>query len=155
MDFDIGNLVYILFLAVIFILNLFTKSKKKRQQQGADGQRDRRAQTPPPAKGKSFEELLEEFTGNTLTPPPIPNEERTQPRAKPVPPPLPVYKEPSVKQWPEPKTQKEHSIMTTDFKRFEEFEDEEVVEVDYAEMFTDQDSARKAFVLSEIFQRKY
>ena len=35
------------------------------------------------------------------------------------------------------------------------FDDEEVEGTDYSELFEDHDSVQKAFVLSEIFQKKY
>ena len=64
MEIDIGNVIYIIFIAIIFLLNIFTKSKKKRQQ-GGQNQQDPNTVGPPPVsqRGKSFEELLEEFTG--------------------------------------------------------------------------------------------
>lgn len=153
MEFDIGNLVYILFLAVIFILNLFSKAKKKRQQNTPPANDNTTLGPPPTAKGKSFEELLEEFTGNKPQPPPIPVSVEQRPAPKPKPAPV-VFKE-RAKAKPVPQPQKSHSVLTTEFKRFEEFEEEEVEVSDYAELFKDQDSAKKAFVLSEIFQRKY
>ncbi|MCE7995077.1 MAG: hypothetical protein HEP71_24070 [Roseivirga sp.] len=153
MEFDIGNLVYILFLVIVFVLNLFSKAKKKREQ-NRPGQEGSTTVGPPPiSKGKSFEELLEEFTGNTPEPPPIPAPVEHRPAPKPKPAPV-VYREKS-KPKPVPQTQKTHSVLTTEFKRFEEFEDDDVEGTDYAELFEDHDSAQKAFVLSEIFQRKY
>lgn len=151
MEFDIGNLVYILFVVVIFILNLFSKAKKKRGQNipGAD---DPTTVGPPPTKGKTFEELLEEFTGNSPEPAPLPPPVQRKPAPKPKP--QPVYQQQSKPQ-PVPQTSKSHSVLTTDFKRFEEFDDEEVEGTDYSELFEDHDSVQKAFVLSEIFQRKY
>lgn len=153
MEFDIGNLVYIAFVVVIFLLNLFTKAKKKRQQNASSREGNATPAPPPTARGKSFEDLLEEFTGNKPEPPPIPVPVQQKPTPRPKPAPV-VYKE-SAKPRPVPQPQKAHSVLTTEFKRFEEFEEEVVEGNDYAELFKDQDSARKAFVLSEIFQRKY
>ena len=45
--------------------------------------------------------------------------------------------------------------MKTEFGRFDEFEEEETERGDYAEAFTDHDSAKRAFIYSEIFKRKY
>lgn len=152
MEFDIGNLVYIIFLVVIFVLNLFSKAKKKKRENMPRAE-DPTAPVPRPTpKGKSFEELLEEFTGNAPEPPPLPPPVTRKPTPKPKP--APVYQE-KAKAQPVLQPQKSHSVLTTEFKRFEEFEEEDVERTDYAELFEDQDSARKAFVLSEIFQRKY
>ncbi len=152
MEFDIGNLVYIIFLVVIFILNLFSKAKKKRRENMPRTEEPATRSPRPTPKGKSFEELLEEFTGNAPEPPPLPPPvART---SAPKPKPAPVYQE-KAKAKPVLQPQKPHSVLTTEFKRFEEFEEEEVEKTDYAELFEDQDSAQKAFVLSEIFQRKY
>ena len=145
---DIGNLIYILFVLVLFIVNVFTKKKKQQQKRGrAD---DPTTVGPPPSKGKTFEELLEEFTGGqTTTPEPVP---APRPAPKPKPAPVPAYQAPK----PKPATpKKEHSIMKTDFGRFEEFEDEGRAASDYTEQFADLDGAKKAFIYSEIFNRKY
>lgn len=156
MEFDIGNLVYILFVVVIFILNMFSKAKKKRQQNLPKAEDPSTVGPPPTSKGKSFEELLEEFTGNADTPqpPPLPPTVERKPAPKPKPKPAPVYQE-KAKAKPVLQKPKSHSVLTTEFGRFEEFEEEEVEGNDYSELFKDQDSAQKAFVLSEIFQRKY
>ena len=112
---DIGNLIYILFVLVLFIVNLFTKSKKKQQQKRGRAD-DPTTVGPPPSRGKTFEELLEEFTGGqTTTPEPTP---APRPAPKPKPAPVPAYQAPK----PKPK-KKDHSIMKTDFGRFEEFEE--------------------------------
>lgn len=152
MEFDIGNLVYILFLVIVFVLNLFGKAKKKRRQNEPRQEGSTTVGPPPISKGKSFEELLEEFTGNTPQPPPIPApvEQKYPPKPKPA----PVYRERSTSK-PVPQPQKKHSVLTTEFKRFEEFEDDDVEGTNYAELFEDHDGVQKAFVLSEIFQRKY
>ncbi len=150
MEFDIGNLVYILFVAVIFILNLFTKAKKKRGQNIPRAE-DPTTLGPPPTKGKTFEELLEEFTGSSPEPPPLPPPVQRKPTPKPKS--QSVYQQ-QAKPKAVPETSK-HSILTTDFKRFEEFDEEEVEGTDYSELFEDHDSVQKAFVLSEIFQKKY
>lgn len=158
MDFDIGNLVYIVFLVIVFILNLVSKAKKKqkREQEGNPSQRSETA-SPPVNRGKSFDELLEEFTGNDSKPVPVPVVERPKPIPKPTP--IPQRTNNPYQQALEARSTKQsdksHSLLTTEFKRFDEFEDEEVEQSDYTELLRDADSAKKAFVLTEIFQRKY
>lgn len=152
MEFDIGNLVYILFLVIVFALNLFSKAKKKREQNRPGQEGSTTVGPPPVSKGKSFEELLEEFTGNTPQPPPIPAPVEQKPAPKPKP--IPVYRERSTPE-PVPQPQNKHSVLTTEFKRFEEFEEDAEEGTNYAELFEDHESVQKAFVLSEIFQRKY
>lgn len=153
MEIDIGNLIYIIFVAVILLLNLFTKSKKKQGQERGRSE-DPTTLGPPPQKGKSFEELLEEFTGGR-TEPVIETTPKPQPqKPKPSVPPVPKYQS---KGQAKPITEivKEHSRMQPDFERFEEFEDEESETSEYHEDFNSLDSAQKAFVYSEIFKRKY
>lgn len=153
MEFDIGNLVYIAFLVIIFLVNIFTKAKKKRQQNAPNRQDSTTLGPPPTATGKSFEELLEEFTGNKSEPPPIPVSVEQRPTPKPKPATIAYNESTKPRSVPQPK--KAHSVLTTEFERFEEFEDDVVEVNDYAELFKDNESAQKAFVLSEIFQRKY
>ena len=151
MEFDIGNLIYILFVLVLFIVNLFTKAKKKQQQQGGSPDNDPSTLGPPPSKGKSFEELLAEFTSGQSEPTPEPAP-APRPVAQPKPAPVPTYQAPK----PKPAIpKKEHSIMTTSFGRFDEFEDDNASASEYIEELSEQDGARKAFIYSEIFKRKF
>ena len=159
MDFDIGNLIYIIFVIVIFIVNLFTQSKKKANQrkQPRPRQQDSTTVGPPPvSKRSTFEELLEEFTGNQPTPEPTPAPveysrpapvvaERPKPKPKPKPKPISTTAQSKL----------EHRSMAGPFNKFDEYEEEDGGQSEYASIFKDLDGARKAFVYSEIFNRKY
>ena len=155
MDFDFSTLLYILFAIIYFV---FTSGKKKKKNQVPPKRNP--ANTTPPVqtqsqpKRPSFEELLEEFTGQKAV------IQETKPAPIPEPKPVPVYEVP--KKAP---TLKEKSISTaydnlkhrsisTQFGRFDEFEDEQETH-EVLDDLQDPNTARKAFIYSEIFKRKY
>lgn len=148
MDIDLGNLVYIIFVVIIIVVNLFTKAKK-------NAQRPKPTNNEAPTEGridprKSFEELLEEFTQPKAQAPVVIEEEQEVPR------PQPVQKKNIYADYkPKAKPQKEHSIMKTEYGKFEEFEEEVIEDSTLAKDFADLDAAKKAFIYSEIFNRKY
>ena len=159
-EFNIGTLVYLAFALVAFIVNQINKSKKKQKQQRTGGFPEQSIGDTPPSnnKGKTFEELLEEFTGNAPKPQPervpTPVTRETTPKPRRIPEPVNnPYQDALNKRMGEKPSETYNK--KSGIERFDEFEDEEVVENDYAELLGDEDSARKAFVLSEIFQRKY
>ena len=143
MEIDIGNLLYIAFVVIILIANVFKKKKKTERPKP----QNRNPETIGPVLAdprKSFEELLQEFT--SLPPParpePIP---QSATRMEPVRPPDPVPV----------KKKKKHSAMKTEYGKFNEFEKSERKTFSYAEGFRDLDNARRAFVYSEIFRKKF
>ena len=141
MEIDIGNLLYIAFVALILIANAFKKKKKTER---------RRHQNPGPVLAdprKSFEELLQEFTNPSQPDPPLPP-------ARPEPIAQPAAGVESVRP-AEPFKKKEHSAMKTEYGKFNELEKSEPKPSPYAEAFHDLDNARRAFVYSEIFRRKF
>ena len=155
MEIDIGNLVYIVFVAIIILVNLFTK-KKKPGQIGQPPSTQQEAEEEGPIRRdarKTFEELLQEFTNPepeaTSTPAPAP-----KPAPKPKPVAQPTYQaQPLVKTQPKPK--KEHSVMKTEYARFDEFKKGQGKSPNYGDAFRDLDSAKRAFIYSEIFKKKY
>ena len=112
----------------------------------------------------TVEELLEEFTGQKqVQPRPQPVVEVQEEKKEPKPffevkPRQSTY-EAAQKRAEERKKEAEMEaakIRSRFNERFEPFEIEEEAEVNsYAAMFSDLDSAKKAFVASEIFKRKY
>ncbi|MFY0593026.1 hypothetical protein [Roseivirga sp.] len=154
MEFDFTTILYVVFGIIYFVFTNMNKNKKKARQQSAEPRDFDGPETvgPPPIKrNPTFEELLEEFTGNK------PKEE-----PKPIPVPVPKLKEViQSKSYPdrlpkvievEPKSN-EHELDS--FTVAEEYEVVEEEREDYAAMFSDLDGAKRAFIASEIFQRKY
>lgn len=147
MDFDFGTLIYII-LGIIYFIFTSANKKKKNTLPKTPSPDQPQAETlgPPPGSRPSFEELLEEFTtGKT-------KEVREEKELAPV---FVEEKKPMVsKSKPLPIFEK-HKRMKQDFNQFEEFEEKEEVKSEYATMFSDLEGAKKAFVASEIFKRKY
>jgi hypothetical protein len=171
---DNGNIIYYLILGAIYILSrVFGKKKKK---PGAVPPQKRNI-APPTAESEekapiSFEEILRELSGSK------------QPKPVPEPAPVPAaayttLPEPANKSVREenysvdemdqiavdyevPKAfgseyepQPEIKRKKLTFERDEHFIIKERRTVDYLDNLTDEDGAAKAFVLSEIFARKY
>ena len=146
MDFDISTLLYILGALGYF---LFTRGKKKPKTRPQRPAQD----TVQPAEEEnrpSFEDLLAEFTGAKKI------EQETEYKAKPKT--VPVAKSAPTKRVEEAKqpsyVRAERGNIDTKLERFQEFDD-----VEEGESFLDDlrnpDTARKAFIYSEIFQRRY
>ena len=139
MEIDIGNLLYVAFVALILIANAFKKKKKTERRRPRNSERVGPVLADP---RKSFEELLQEFTN-----PPPPS------RLEPIPQPAAAV-EPERSAEPVPLKKKEHSAMKTEQGKFNEPEKTESKPSPYAEAFRNPDNARRAFVYSEIFRRK-
>jgi len=150
MDFDFSTLLYIIFAIIYFVFSSGKKKQKKQQRPQASPANE---QTPRPrreSRKPTFEELLEEFTGAKTI-------EAPKPEPVVIPEPVPVYKapEPTVEQKSITTAydKLKHRSMDSDFERFERFEtEEEGLELDD---LCDANTARKAFIYSEIFNRKY
>ncbi|OEK04168.1 hypothetical protein [Roseivirga misakiensis] len=154
MEFDLSTIVYLVLGVIYFIFTSANKNKKKvgRRPSNPDNTDNPETVGPPPLDRRpTFEELLEEFTGQKSQPEPEPvripqleeiKESHKKPdylfESKPKPEVIKVKKE-------------ERKPMVT----FEEYEQEEESQSEYLQMFSDLDSAKKAFIASEIFQRKY
>lgn len=152
MDFDLSTLLYILFGIIYFVFASGKKKNKntpKRQNRPANPQP---TQTATDRRKPTFEELLEEFTGNkTIIPEPAP-----APIPKPVkvyeaPKPVPTLKEKSITTAYD---KLEHRSISSPFAKFDEF-DGDREEKKFIDDLHDPDTARKAFIYSEIFRRKY
>lgn len=149
MDFDYTTILYVILGIIYFIFTGVNKNKKKAQGRAAKNpQPGTETLGPPPVSRRpTFEELLEEFTGGekTIIPEPEP-----EPAFQEV-----VVAEP-VNKYPlrfEPKEKIKEVAPLMSFKAYDELV--EVERENYAEMFSDLDGAKRAFIASEIFQRKY
>lgn len=157
MDIDVGTLVYIALAIIYFIVQSNSKNKKK-QQKRAEEVRDGEQEVQRPARRPTFEELLEEFTGQKqVQPVPVVEVEKepqvVQTESKPR---LTSY-EASQKRAAERKREAEEEaakIRARVSERFDSYELEEE-EKTYSEMFRDLDSAKRAFIASEVFKRKF
>lgn len=151
MEFDFKTLLYIAFGIIYFIFSAKKKGIKKAEGP-SNPERGGETVGPPPMRQPTFEELLQEFTGKKV--------ETIQPA------PVPVQAKPKI----EPKTQfmevpkierrtilenvalnKRKAMVDTEV----EVEEEENELASYAETLHDLEGAKRAFVFSEIFQRKY
>ena len=174
---DNGNIIYYLILGAIYILSrVFGKKKKK---PGAVPAQKRKI-APPTAESEeeaplSFEDILRELSG-AKQPKPVPDPDPVQ-----TPAPVPAYttqSEPAKPAWEErysidemdqiavdyevpkaigsefkPQPEIKRKVLT--FKRDDHFAIKERKTVDYLEELSEEDGAAKAFVMSEIFSRKY
>ena len=173
---DNGNIIYYLILGAIYLLSrVFGKKKKK---PGAVPPQKRKI-APPTAESEeapplSFEDILRELSGAKQPKPEAgPDPDPTQVPAF-TPPPKPVrqaareqaYSTDDMDQiavdyevpkafGSEFKPQPEIKRKTLTFKRDEHFAIKEKVSIDYLDGIAEQDGAAKAFVMSEIFTRKY
>ncbi len=154
MEFDFTTILYILFGLIYFVFTGAAKKRKREQNQGPpdSSQPEDATETlgpPPTGRRPSFEELLEEFTTGKkadIEPEPIPvvpEVEIIEPAPKPN-----IYMEAL-------EARKSGTAEPATFTRFEEFEQEEEMLSPYAQLMREPDGAKKAFVLSEIFNRKY
>ncbi len=142
MDFDFGTLVYIAMGILYFIFTGVMKNKKKAQKRL--GPEDPETVGPPPSdRSPTFEELLEEFTGKRIAEPE----------------PEPIVEEPvkpvEVFLAPKPRPVKEKSKPVAEpLVTLEEYEEEELEE-DYSGIFSDLDATKRAFIASEVFNRRF
>lgn len=145
MEFDYTTILYIIFGLIYFAFS----SRKKGQKKTPPRNDDPTTVGPPPTRRATFEELLEEFTGKQLEP--VVEE------------PEPVRPEP-VKAPVLSKKQRDYQLamsrVSTQEKqresgKFSNYDSSEEESNEYKEMFEDLEGTRKAFVLGEIFNRKY
>lgn len=158
MDFDISNLLYIAFAILYFVFTARKKDQNKKTGVPSSSP-DRRGDTvgPMPTNQQpTFEELLEQFTGQRKAkeePKPFIVEEPTPKVAEEVRPAQvrkSIYTEANKVYGAQKRTEKAPPIML-----FDEPDDELTERTDYASLVSDTDGARKAFVMGEIFNRKY
>lgn len=151
MDIDFGTLLYIIFIIISIV---FSATKKKREKGAKRPARDaaptpKRTETQP-----TFEELLEEFTGKRRAVE-SQTETVTVPEVKPKPQPTPIPTSQPVQTFNRDKERTSHRSIHSEFSSFKEYEEEDVETHELLDGFYDENGARKAFVYSEIFKRKY
>lgn len=159
MDIDVGTLVYIVLGIIYFIVQAGSKNKKKRQSQSEKTSNDAPKR---PERRATFKELLQEFTGQqsteeeaeeeVLQPEPAMQETR---ESRPL---LTNFEQAKVEAEKRKKKAEEEAkrIRNKFNEHFEEYAIEEQPDIsDYQSLFDDPNSARKAFVASEIFKRKF
>ena len=173
---DNGNIIYYIILGAIYLLSrVFGKKKKK---PGAIPPQKRKI-TPPTAKSEeapplSFEDILRELSGNKQPKPETDPDSAPTPALIPTPPSIPVREAAREQAYSvdeideiavdyevpraigsETSTEAPIKRKKLTFKRDEHFTIKEKVTIDYLDILSEQDGAAKAFVLSEIFARKY
>lgn len=154
---DIQIILYIIFAAIAILSRVLSKKNKDAppQSTGTDGQHEKKRPAP-----KSFEDLFREFTEEKDAPyrasevieekSPEHNDDKIRE----------TYNS-SVKEAKKLKTidelvDLEDDRHTGNFRHFTGYEEKgETQENEYLELLKDADGARKAIVLSEIFNRKY
>lgn len=167
MDFDIGNLLYIAFALLYFVFTARKKAQKKKTATPSSSP-DRRGDTvgPIPANQPSFDELFEQFTGKKSL-----KEKPTTSTYQKSYEQIGEDKNLEAIQEESPLAQKRKSIYDktsqrigakkiADIQIFNQSNIDREQELknensDYAAMIGNVDGARKAFVMSEIFNRKY
>ncbi|MEN8251817.1 MAG: hypothetical protein ABFS32_23050 [Bacteroidota bacterium] len=173
---DNGNLWYYLALGIIYLISrLFGKKKKKPVTKRPVQERDIEA---PTAEKRSepeltFEDILRELSG-TKEPKPVPAPQPEPPIefgqdfepkkghysvdeideiAVPLEVP-PDFGSNTSKRYPEPDTLKTKRPKD-EFKRAEHYKIRDKEEIDFVNMLNEQDGPARAFVMSEIFNKKY
>tara|TARA_R110001592_G_scaffold76723_4_gene231368 strand:+ start:5071 stop:5541 length:471 start_codon:yes stop_codon:yes gene_type:complete len=156
MEFDTSNLLYIAFAILYFVFTARKKGQKKNEGEPSSSP-ERRGDTVGPVptnQQPTFEDLLEQFTG----------QRKVKEAAKPV-----VVEESTSSVIEEIKSNQTRKSIYSEANKlygakkrtetpsiiFHEPEEELAEGTDYAALVSDTDGARKAFVMSEIFNRKY
>ncbi|WP_323756633.1 hypothetical protein [Roseivirga sp.] len=156
MEFDSSNLLYIAFAILYFVFTARKKGQKNNEGEPSSSS-DRRGDTVGPVptnQQPTFEDLLEQFTG----------QRKVKEAAKPV-----VVEESASTVIEEIKSNQSRKSIYSEANKlygakkrtetpsiiFHEPDEEVVEQTDYAALVSDTDGARKAFVMSEIFNRKY
>ncbi len=144
MDIDFSTLLPIILAILYYVFTGANKNKKRGAQQPAENKSPGpESLGPPPASQKpTFEELLAEFTGQKTVEP--------EPEVAVAPAQTPKPNQSNLTKIEEVEKEEYKPLVTLQ-------EDEEVsVEVEnYGEMLASLDGAKRAFVASEIFNRKY
>lgn len=172
MDFDIGNLLYIAFAILYFVFTARKKGQKNKPNtpSSAPSRRGDTIGPVPTNQQPSFDELLEQFTGQRKAK--VEPVKQVTNKAQPTYDRMSEAKSLEVIQDESELAKERKSIYDrgngrlgdkkkpSDIKLFNDVDEEKVEPAeydtpDYAALIGDTDGARKAFVMSEIFNRKY
>ena len=140
---EIKTIIYIV-LGVLYYVYKFSKKNKKttKSTQPINTEvKEIESRQEDHQESKSFDELLEDFISPKKEP-----EQEAELRT------IEDYKQ---KLQPLESQIVEGGVPQDEFRRFKEFDEEESETEDYSDLLTDQDAAKRAFVASEIFNRKY
>lgn len=149
MDFDYTTILYVILGIIYFIFTGISKNKKKAQQEARKtGAPSTETVGPPPVSRRpTFEELLQEFTGQEpIAPEPVIVVQEVV---------APIKIAEPVKKQPVRASIKEARKEISPLFGFQAYDIDEEEREDYAEVLSDLDGAKRAFIASEIFQRKY
>lgn len=176
---DNSNIYYYIVLGIIYLLSRVFGKKKKKKEPASRPVEEQEIEAPTASKevepSLSFEDILREVSGESKTkpepiPPPIPYSEA---EVISIPEtgiePGPAYQSDEMEEiavdYQVPPTLGSESLPEPDliskkkrknvYGRMESFKIHEKHTVDYLENFYEEDGAAKAFVLSEIFNRRY
>lgn len=145
MDFDFTTLLYILFAGIYYFFSNHKKKSKKSTDLPVPPVANQDIEVEQESKRPSFEDLLREFTGQPIVQEPEPLVE--QPKI--------TYQEPKKEEPAASKPTKQMARPNKEYERFEEFKIEEEPVSDWTSLLREEGGARKAFIYSEIFKRKY
>jgi len=152
MEVDNTTILYIVFAIIYFVFTNFIKKKKGTQNQPTSDRPEDATETlgPPPGRRSTFEELLEEFTTGQSTPQEAPITRAPERQEIEISTPSDDFVGK-----PKDKRYKKHSITKPEMSRFKGFVDKEDEQSEFTELLREPDGPRKAFVLSEIFKKKF
>ncbi|HEY9117659.1 MAG TPA: hypothetical protein VIN11_07520 [Roseivirga sp.] len=157
MDFDFGTILYVILAIIYFIVQNNSKNKKKQQRQS---QTPNTSESRPQDRRPTFEELLAEFTGQKqaqLEPEMVLEPVREVKERVPEKTSYEIAQERIDRRNREADAEVANIRARTNkaLKKEEPIVELQPEESDYAEMFSNLDAAKKAFIASEVFQRKY
>lgn len=152
MGFDNTTIVYIIFAILYFAFTNFIKKKKAGQNAAPSDRPEDATETlgPPPGGRSTFEELLEEFT----TGKPAKRLESIEPKPERVEIQEAIPSEDFIKRKGVVEHQT-HPVLKPEMKRFGSFDNVPVATSKFTDILKEPDGAQKAFVLSEIFKKKF
>lgn len=157
MDFDFGTVLYVILAIIYFIVQNNSKNKKKQQR---ESQAPNPSEARPQDRRPTFEELLAEFTGQKQ---PDPEPELVLEPIREIKERIPEKTSYQIAQERIDRRNREADAEVANIRARTNkalIKEDSTVELqteesDYAGMFSDLDSSKKAFIASEIFQRKY
>jgi len=148
MEFDNTTILYIVFALIYFAFTNFVKKKRKAQNMQPSDQPEDATESlgPPPGRRPTFEELLEEFTTGKSVQREVPIEIVPVEEAIPS-------EDFIQKQEAEPKFIR--ASLKPQMEKSRRFDDQDLEESKFISLLREPDGPQKAFVLSEIFKKKY
>lgn len=152
MSFDNTTIVYIVLAVLYYAFTNFVKKKKAAQNGPSSDRPEDATETlgPPPGSRPTFEDLLEEFTSGK--PAKKVEIKKEIPKKVEIQEAIPSEDFNKIKGVSQNQT---HSVVKPEMKRFGSFDDVPVATSKFTDILKEPDGAQKAFVLSEIFKKKF